>query len=232
MPDRLSDTIRFYDLLARLAQRVGGPQLLDNYRRSMSWPQRAVYFFFEPGETRSWSGSGPRVVRIGISENLRGRLNSHRRDGGASIFRTLLGNAFIHRDKIELPASWRSARPIDPVRAARRFRTTLEAIRQTEEKLQAHVSHYIGRMPFLYLNVDDPPSPNSQRAHIERNAIALLSAYNHSTADKPSSGWLGHHSDREKVRLSGLWNNNHVDEAYNPSFLNTLERCIESTHAP
>ena len=87
-------------------------------------------------------------------------------------------------------------------------------------------------MPFLWINVHDPPSPDSQRAYIERNAIALLSGYATQTADKPSQRWLGHHSDRERVRLSGLWNNNHVDEQYEPSFLAVMERCIESTGPP
>jgi hypothetical protein len=45
--------------------------------------------------------------------------------------------------------------------------------------------------------------------------------------DPPSSGWLGYHCDRERVRSSGLWNSNHVDEIYDPAFLETLERLID-----
>ncbi len=37
------------------------------------------------------------------------------------------------------------------------------------------------------------------------------------------------HSDRERVRLSGLWTNNDVDEAYNPSFFAEMERRIDVT---
>ena len=65
MPDRLADTVCFYSLLDRLAQRVGGPRLLKDCHGRMSWPQRGVYFFFETGESRSWSGSGPRITRVG-----------------------------------------------------------------------------------------------------------------------------------------------------------------------
>jgi hypothetical protein len=32
-------------------------------------------------------------------------------------------------------------------------------------------------MPFLWLAADDDPGPSSQRAYIERNAIALLSKF-------------------------------------------------------
>ena len=44
--------------------------------------------------------------------------------------------------------------------------------------------------------------------------------------DPPSPGWLGLHSSRERVRLSGLWNQRHVHEDYDPVFLFDLERLI------
>ncbi|MCY3819822.1 MAG: hypothetical protein OXH52_10745 [Gammaproteobacteria bacterium] len=83
-------------------------------------------------------------------------------------------------------------------------------------------------MPFLWLDVGDEPGPASQRGHIERNAIALLSGYSERAPDPPSSGWLGHGSDRERVRRSGLWNNHHVDEDCNSSFLDVFARRIDA----
>ena len=83
-------------------------------------------------------------------------------------------------------------------------------------------------MPFLWLNVSDGPGPGSSRGLVERNAIALLSGYSRPTTDGPSAEWLGQYSDRERVRLSGLWNNNHVDETYNPSFLDEMESWFNS----
>lgn len=62
---RLQDLIRFYELLDRLAQRVGGPRRLAYCDGRQGWPERGVYFFFETGESRTDSGSGPRVVRVG-----------------------------------------------------------------------------------------------------------------------------------------------------------------------
>ena len=63
------------------------------------------------------------------------------------------------------------------------------------------------------------------RGVIERNAIALLSNYNSPAQplDPPSLTWLGLHADRGSVRLSGLWNVNHVTETYDPIFLDLLE---------
>ena len=84
-------------------------------------------------------------------------------------------------------------------------------------------------MPFLWLGIDDETGPASLRGYIERNAIALLSNCRREPLDPPSSGWLGHHCDRERGRSSGLWNSNHVDEKYDPAFLGTLERLVNET---
>ncbi len=81
-------------------------------------------------------------------------------------------------------------------------------------------------MPFLWLSIPDEPGPESLRGYIERNSIGLLSNYQQLALDPPSPSWLGHHSDRERVRRSGLWNQNHVDEPYDPGFLNRLEELV------
>lgn len=99
-------------------------------------------------------------------------------------------------------------------------------MKRAEAALEARVSHYIRTMPFLWLDVRDERGPRSERGKIERNAIALLSGYREPAVDPPSAGWLGHSSDRCRVRCSGLWNNNHVDEDYAPSFLDAMERRI------
>ena len=102
------------------------------------------------------------------------------------------------------------------------------SVRNGEVDLERRVSAYIGRMPFLWLNVDDRPGPDSQRDPIERNAIALLSHARTPAADAPSSRWLGAFSDRERVRTSGLWNNDHVEGNYDASFLDTMERLVDA----
>jgi hypothetical protein len=81
-------------------------------------------------------------------------------------------------------------------------------------------------MPFLWIPVEDEAGPNSRRTYIERNAIALLSNYAKASLDSPTLDWLGHHSDRERVRNSGLWNQNHVDEVCDSAFLDTLEELV------
>ena len=83
-------------------------------------------------------------------------------------------------------------------------------------------------MRFLWLAIDDEAGRDSMRGTIERNAIALLSNYGKEPLDPPSPHWLGHHCNRPLVRASGLWNNNHVDERYDPVFLDRLERLAEA----
>ena len=241
MADRLGDTLRFYRLLDRLTDRVGGPRLLRTCRAAMGWPQRGVYFFCENGESRSGTGPGPRVVRIGTHglkrgsrSTLWGRLRQHRGPSKSglgnhrgSIFRRLVGVALANRSNIPLPESWGVADSAGE--AARRLNVDRDAVKEAEAEIEGLVSKHIGRMPFLWLNVNDAPGPNSSRGFVERNAIALLSSYSSSAADRPSTEWLGQYSDRERVRLSGLWNNNHVDDTYDPSFLDEMESWIDVT---
>ena len=244
MAERLADTIRFYELLDRIAMRVGGPRFLQSCHGRMDWPTSGIYFFCESGETRSETGRGCRIVRVGThglssgsQSTLWGRLSQHRgssRSGlgnhRGSIFRLLVGVALAKRMNIPLPDSWGFA--VSRGEAARRLNVDRVAMNEAEAGIEARVSEYIGRMPFLWLNVNDAPGPNSNRSVIERNAIALLSSYRSPAADGPSTDWLGHYSNRERVRLSGLWNNNHVDATYDPSFLDEMESRIESTRPP
>ena len=86
-------------------------------------------------------------------------------------------------------------------------------------------------MPFLYLSINDESGTNSLRGYIERNSIALLSNYDKSPLDQVSEEWLGHKCIREKVNKSNLWNQNHVDENYDPDFLNTFEKLVSDMNA-
>jgi len=82
------------------------------------------------------------------------------------------------------------------------------------------------------VDVNDEPGPGSERAYLERNAIALVSNYGKSSTDPRSNRWLGNASPSKKIRESGLWNVNHVDESYDPAFLDQLAGAIEETEPP
>jgi hypothetical protein len=226
---RLADLVRFYGLLKTLERNIGSSRKPAECSGRMDWPKRGVYFFFEDGENRSDTGDGPRVVRVGTHALTAGsgtklwtRLSQHRgqtNTGGGnhrgSIFRLIVGAALIK--KLELSSStWGVGSSAN------------RSIRAGEVSIERKVSEIIGRMHFLWLAIEDEPGPNSQRGYVERHSIALLSNYNKQANDPPSEFWLGHYSDRERVRTSGLWNQNHVDEAYDPTFLDTLERLVSA----
>jgi hypothetical protein len=241
--NRLDDLRHFYDLLGNLERHCGGMRTLRECTGRLSWPERGVYFFFEAGEFRRESGNGPRVVRVGthaLSEGSRTslwkRLSQHagRKKSGSgnhrgSIFRLLVGEAIMRRDGLREPASW--GRKGHAGAASDTMGQTARDIRASESALEKAVSDYVGRMPFLFVSVDDAAGPASARGVIERNAIALLSNYERPSLDPPSATWLGLSSGRERVTRSGLWNNNHVDDECTPQFLATLAEAIRRTTA-
>ena len=101
-----------------------------------------------------------------------------------------------------------------------------------EIDMERRVSDYIPKLPFLWVDIDDDPGPDSDRAYIERNAIALVSNYNRESNAPRNATWLGLDSPVGRMRESGLWNSNHVDETYDPDFLHLLEARIQETGPP
>lgn len=225
---RLNDVVRLYESLDALRDKQGGVRTLDECSGRMSWPQRGVYFFFENGELRTDSGDGPRIVRVGTHALAAGsrttlwrRLAQHKgviRSGGGnhrgSIFRLVVGTALTGNRPAESCSTWG------------RESSAERMVRERELDHEKRVSGVIRAMPFLWLSIDDEPGAGSLRGLIERSTIALLSNYGREPIDPPSKRWLGHSCDRERVRRSGLWNQNHVDERDNPAFLKILERLI------
>jgi len=225
--DRREDLIRFYALLDKLEKSIGGARTLASCSARMSWPRRGVYFFREPGEIRSDTGIGPRIVRVGThalkdsaGTKLWSRLAQHKgrqRSGGGnhrgSVFRQIVGAALIGRDSYDFPTWGRGNSAPGEIRAG-------------EHDLECAVSRVIGEMPFLWLSICDEPGPYSRRGYIEQNSIALLSNYRKAPLDPPSPGWLGRYCNRELVKSSGLWNSDHVNEHYEPAFLDELKELV------
>jgi 5'-3' exonuclease len=224
-----ADLEHFYQILTTLASDMGGLQSLA-HADSRAWPERGVYFFFESGENRLCS-TRPRVVRVGthaVSANskatLWNRLRTHRgvAEGGgnhrSSIFRSHVGAAIIRRDSRvgEFP-DWGDQS------------AGTSANKSLESELERLVSATLSRMQVLCIQVPDNPGPRSDRAYIERNAIAILSKVG-SRVDVPSATWLGRSSTHPSIRKSGLWNVNYVDEpGWDPQFLEVFDYYARAT---
>lgn len=234
---RHSDLDRLYDLFDRLEENVGGKQRLKDCTGYMDWPERGVYFFFAKDETREstdqlrFTRVGTHAVSSGSGTSLWNRLRTHRGansgtyEGGGnhrgSVFRRRVGEAMIEQHDLhgEYP-HWGEGS------SASRER------RLDELELEQQASDYIRDLPFLWVKVDDEPGPESDRAYIERNTIALVSNYSKGSIDSRDTGWLGNASPCEEIRQSGLWNINHVGERYDPAFLDRFKTAVETTTPP
>ena len=226
----------FYGLLDEVAERCGGPRRLCECDGKLSWPERGVYFFFEPGERRA--NSAERVVRVGThalgarsKTTLWHRLSTHRGTIGGSlpgggnhrgsVFRLHVGASLLARggwpDGIRDTWGKGTSAPVE--------------VRRAEHELECAVSDYIGNMSVLWVNVDDEPGPSSDRARIEVGAIVSLSNRNRPLIDPPSAGWLGHDAQRVEIQESGLWNVQHVDETPRAGFLGMFEAWLSGRHA-
>ena len=217
-----------YKELHRLRIGLGGSLRLRDCTETKPWPNAGVYFFFERGEHRKRS-EDPRVVRVGTHAVSKGskatlwnRLRTHRGTGKglgnhrASIFRLHVGAAIAQRDERFLIETWGHGQSADT------------STRKQEEELERAVSQHIGAMEILWLSIDDPPGPASDRAYIERHIISLLTVNNGPT-DHPSPAWLGHYSPRQQIRESGLWNLDFISHPYDPDALEILHEYVSAT---
>lgn len=187
---------QLYELLDSLERRT-----LSECSGRLLWPDRGVYFFFDPTQTRSDTGDSHRLIRVGTHALKAGskttlwkRLSQHKgtaKSGGGnhrgSIFRLLTGDALIRSLRIDCP-TWGKGN------------TASREIRLAEHDLEREVSQYIGQLPFVYVSIPDDAGPHSLRGVIERNGIALLSNYVNEPLDSLGEHWLGCYSSRERVR--------------------------------
>jgi hypothetical protein len=230
----VADLSRFYAILEKLEASPQQGLRLDAYKGASRLPDRGVYFFREPGEHRPSSTDAHRIVRVGthaVSANSKStlwqRLRAHlgTRIGGGnhrgSIFRLHVGAALLAREGVEIATWGVGTSAPEALRGSR-------AAQAEESRWEQKVSEYISAMTILWVDVPDEPGPASVRAVIERNAIALLSN-RFAPLEAASGGWLGRHSPRGNIQRSGLWNVTHVDQAYDPRFLDLLESAVEQT---
>ncbi len=172
--------------------------------------------------THAISGTSQRRLWTRLREH-KGRTGGTHPGGGdhrGSVFRWHVGWALLNQGAYsgEIRQTW-GERELGT--GSRRDR-----VKDAEYLLERDVSDFIGNMPFLWVEVPDDPGPRSDRKVLETNCIALLSNRNRPTLDPCSPGWLGRASEEPKVRESGLWLHNHVDDDYDLAFLSVLAQYV------
>jgi hypothetical protein len=241
--NRERDLDRLYDLLDALADRVDGPHRLADCDGRMDWPERGVYVFFAPGEYRDGSGRrrvtrvGTHAVSAGSSTSLWDRLKQHSGTGSrseahphggnhrGSVYRLRVGEALCARhDLAGRYPDWGAARvPPDRDRGT---------VRDEEYPLERRVSAVLREQPFLPVALDDEPGPDSDRAFLERNVVALVSNFDRPAVDRRDPAWLGHDSPSARIRASGLWNVEGVAATHDPAALDVLADAVGRTTPP
>ncbi|MBN1684699.1 MAG: hypothetical protein JW855_04630 [Gammaproteobacteria bacterium] len=219
---------KFYNLLSILKSHLGGYRKLGGCTGKMNWPDKGVYYFFNPNEKRR-GDEQLRVVRVGTHATIQnaqstlwGRLIQHRgtlsgkyAGGGnhrGSVFRRHVGDALMNRD------GWPEF-----VQHTWGVRSSAESeIRKAEHPYEQKVSDYLGDLFVLWLRVEGSES-HKMRSYIERNSISLLCL----SEDRPSESWLGNFSSSDVIRKSGLWNVNHVGESVDTDFLSVFSNYVK-----
>lgn len=193
---------------------------------SMTWPQRGLYIFYEPGYNRMLYSTEPKIMRVGThavsegsSSSLWQRLKTHKGNEDfsgnhrGSIFRLHVGAALITRNGLDCP-SWGIGQSAN------------RSIQDIEGTIEKRVSEYLRGMEVLSIRIEDSPSKMSDRAYIEQNMIALLSGPI-GPVDLAKESWLGYHCPNPAVCRSSLWNVEYTDMQYDPSFLEVLQVYVD-----
>jgi len=162
------------------------------------FPQNGIYVLFEDGEEAHGT---KRIVRVGTHTgdgHLRLRLRQHfmQDSSDRSGFRKMIGSAILHRAGDPFLAQWEQD-------------STAQA---DKEKIDSKRLSEVGKMVTDYMQKHFQicvieVKEKDDRLDLESKIISTISRCDEC---KPSTGWLGSHSPREKIRESGLWLTNEL----------------------
>ena len=160
-------------------------------------PLSGIYVLFERGQE---CHDGNRIVRVGTHTGdgqLRSRMLQHfvNENKDRSIFRKNIGRALLNRDRDPYLSEWEHDRTSRKDRA----RFGEEADPAKRQAVEAAVTMYLREcFSFVVFRVDD----KSERLTLESKIISTVSRCE---LCRPSDGWLGLHSPKDRIRESGLW---------------------------
>jgi hypothetical protein len=182
-------------------------------------PDNGLYLFYEEGERfHADDQARDRIARVGThreQDRLPDRISIHfHGDKNSSVFRRHLGGAIIRREN-----------PSDP-----RLQQWLEQDTPTFADIEEKVSRELQEhFRFRCVKVED----RNERIELEERLIATLAKC---STYHPSHNWLGLFAISEKIRESGMWNEQHVDSerCIRPGDLSRLEElvCNSDLHEP
>lgn len=193
------------DICERLHRLVNG---LPVYRYPFNEdliPRSGLYLMFEEGE---WAHGTSRIVRVGTHTGegmLRSRLLEHfvNRNKDRSIFRKNVGRALLARDGDPLLQEWNSDRTGRQSRVSPLSQDVVAGIERTEDRVTEYIR---GHIRFVVIALGG----RSTRLRLE---AALIATVAQCQMCRPSADWLGRYSPLVRVRESGLWQVQHLDDS-------------------
>ena len=160
-------------------------------------PQNGIYILFE---SRELAHDVNRIVRVGTHtgrNQLRSRLDQHfiKENKDRSIFRKNIGRALLNRDHDPFLEQWE----IDLTTYAAKQAYSAMIDFEKQKLVERQVTNYIqGHFQFVVIEVRD----KEERLQLESKLISTVSWCKDC---RPSPGWLGLYSPKEKIRAGGLW---------------------------
>lgn len=210
--------------------RLTGHSKLRSLREvvAQGMPEAGVYLFFDPQESRMKDLTRLRVVRVGThgvaagsKATLRNRMRTHLGTAAgegnhrSSIFRLHVGRSILNSGRGPDVRTWGSSSA---------NKESLIA----ERSLEKTVSDYLSRLQVVLIDIPGISDKANDRSYIEQNLIAVFSN-RCKPLDPPSYQWLGNYSDKREIRKSGLWNVNHVEQRFDPQYVEVLNRYVSVT---
>lgn len=163
-------------------------------------PKNGIYIVFEKGEK---AHGVDRIVRIGThtgQDNLPVRLKEHfyNENKNRSIFRKNIGRAFLKDD--EYLDIWNM--DFIPKKNREQYSEKINSKKQTE--IEKQVSNYIrDNISFVIIPIENI----EQRLEFESKIISTVSLCKECFSSKK---WLGLSSPENNIRISGLWQKQHL----------------------
>lgn len=188
-----------------------------------SIPKNGIYIIFEKGER--FDGLD-RIVRVGThtgDNQLISRLKQHfyQENKNRSIFRKNIGRCILAKENPSYLPIWE----LDITPKIDREKKLSQIDKIYEKQLETRISQYIrNNFSFCVFEVAE----KSERLFWESRLVSILAQ---STALTPSIDWLGNYSTKDKIRESGLWQVNELNnQPLNDTEFSRLIQILSSVH--
>ena len=160
-------------------------------------PQNGIYIIFENGEKYKRLD---RIVRVGThtgNNQLRSRLKQHfvKENKNRSVFRKNIGRCFLNKENSTYINLWE----LDRTSRVDKEKNLKLLDLNFEKQIEKRISNYVQtNLSFCTFQIDT----EEERLFWETKIASTLAK---ATDTKPSENWLGNQSTKDKIKASGLW---------------------------